>query len=276
MPEHARPSAAHLALSGLVCGLARQAGLALIGVMLGLAPLAALAGTERMDRLGPFAFQSDGASQLGTPYTVDVRTDGVLRIAYRAPHAHCSALRLHVSVDERVAAVSALVGPGQRSEVMDLGRRTPDVHSVSIQAEGIPGGCNTGNLHSWGGTFEIWTSGSNAGPYLPKFADPGEIFLEVERINTGDGVGRTGSHIGTDGVVRLYGTTRAQHFSPPPVSDDDVYGIDWLYAKYAVAAGATMSSFGRSVNADGFWAASVVFAAQWGANPGSLQISTCP
>ena len=208
------------------------AAVTLVGVMLALATLPALAGAERMDRAGPFAFRSDDEGQWASPYTVDIRTDGVLRIAYRAPRAHCSALRVHVSVDESVAAVSAPVGPGQRSEVMDLGRRAPGMHFVSIQPEGVPGGCNTGNLKSWGGTFQIWTSGPDAGPHAPRFADPGEIFLEVERINTGDGVGRTGVHIGVDGAVRLYGTTRSQYFSPPAVSDDDVYGLDWLYGKY--------------------------------------------
>jgi hypothetical protein len=39
-------------------------------------------------------------------------------------------------------------------------------------------------------------------------------------------------HIGVDGVVGLYGTTRAQFFSPPAVSDDELYGRDWLHSKY--------------------------------------------
>ena len=43
-----------------------------------------------------------------------------------------------------------------------------------------------------------------------------------------------------------------------------------------VAAGANMQRFGRSGNADGFWASNAVFAASSGVNSGALQISTWP
>ena len=48
----------------------------------------------------------------------------------------------------------------------------------------------------------------------------------------------------------------------------------WAYPRSRVAAGAIMQRFGRSGNADGFWASNTVFAANPGMNSRLLQTST--
>jgi hypothetical protein len=209
------------------------AGAALTALALTVAAPPAWPVDLRVDQLGPFTNESDGSGQRSsTPYTPDIRTDGVLRIAYRAPRAHCSAVRVRVSVDDRPAVVSAPVDPGQQSEVLDLGPQTPGVHALAVHAEGVPGGCNTGRLLSWGGTLLAWTSGPDAGPVVAEAAPLGDVVFEIERISYEYGFSYRGEYIPADGAVYLYGTHRRRPLVPPPASDDGYYGIDWLLAKY--------------------------------------------
>jgi hypothetical protein len=64
-------------------------------------------------------------------------------------------------------------------------------------------------------------------------------------------------------------------FSNLPPTFANSFTRSWRSA-IRVAAGANMQRFGRSGNADGFWASNAVFAASSGVNSGALQISTWP
>ena len=47
------------------------------------------------------------------------------------------------------------VGPGESNGGYEI-PVDPGLKQVAIQAEGIPGGCNTGSVSAWGGTLRIW------------------------------------------------------------------------------------------------------------------------
>lgn len=76
-----------------------------------------------------------------------------VRIEFTANNGHCSDIIAKVRVDGQAVA-GIIVGPGERDGgvVVPLG---PGRHVFSIGAEGLPGGCNTGRLASWGGTVHI-------------------------------------------------------------------------------------------------------------------------
>lgn len=205
---------------------------AAIGLLVGPPPV--LAGAGRVDQLGPFVRASDGAGEISSvPYSVDVRTDRELRVMYRAPHAHCSALRVRLTVDAGAAVASDPVTPGSQSGVIDLGPLDPGVHTLIVTAEGIRGGCNQGVLRSWGGTLVAWTSGPDAGPVLPGTIDLGDVVFESELTNWARGFRLHGRFVATGGVVRDYDRSGGVvPVAAPPVAEDGYYGVDWLAARY--------------------------------------------
>ncbi|WP_142386792.1 hypothetical protein [Mycobacterium hubeiense] len=82
------------------------------------------------------------------PDTVNVR--------FTASPNHCSDINAKISLDNTQEQVIRL-GPGESTGVLQFTKRPfPGNQGVFITAEGIPGGCNTGSLSSFGGTVEIW------------------------------------------------------------------------------------------------------------------------
>jgi len=82
------------------------------------------------------------------------------------PAGHCSAVRLHVTLDGKNIGITSFLGwndghsidPEGRSLLAQLlsNRELPaGTHTIALKAEGTPGGCNTGNLVRWGGTLKI-------------------------------------------------------------------------------------------------------------------------
>ena len=65
---------------------------------------------------------------------------------------HCSDIIAHVFIDG-VEVGSDLLEPGETTPEFPLEDLQP--HTVGIQAEGIPGGCNTGHVDAWGGTLHF-------------------------------------------------------------------------------------------------------------------------
>ena len=65
---------------------------------------------------------------------------------------HCSDIIAHVFIDG-VEVGSDLLEPGETTPEFPLEDLQP--HRVGIQAEGIPGGCNTGHVDAWGGTLHF-------------------------------------------------------------------------------------------------------------------------
>jgi hypothetical protein len=108
---------------------------------------------------GSFNVRSTGTGQLSSDsYRVNVTTGGVLQVKYLAPRMHCSKVKIHFFVDHGEKALSGAIAPGESAGYFDLGPVPTGRHEVSLQAEGVPGGCNTGRLISWQGSITVWTS----------------------------------------------------------------------------------------------------------------------
>lgn len=77
------------------------------------------------------------------------------RIAVRFTMApHCSDVRVYISVDGGGERVSPFLG--SREATRDYGFRVSDgPHRVQVRAEGRRGGCNHGQLSTWGGTLLV-------------------------------------------------------------------------------------------------------------------------
>ena len=102
---------------------------------------------------------SPSSGQLCTPIpTVTVSTGSVLLVEFIASPGHCSAIKAHLLVDSLELYVSPALGPGVSTGIQDLGPVSAGSHTVGVQAEGVVGGCNAGDLVSWAGTLNITTA----------------------------------------------------------------------------------------------------------------------
>jgi hypothetical protein len=80
----------------------------------------------------------------------------IVNVRFTASRNHCSDIIAKISVDNTQEKAIRL-GPGQSTGVLQFDKRPfPGNQGVFITADGIPGGCNTGSLSSFGGTVEIW------------------------------------------------------------------------------------------------------------------------
>jgi hypothetical protein len=76
-----------------------------------------------------------------------------VRLDFTANSSHCSDMIANVIVDG-IWVGGIVVGPGEKDGgiVVPL---TAGTHTIGVQGEGLPGGCNTGRLDSWGGTLHV-------------------------------------------------------------------------------------------------------------------------
>lgn len=131
---------------------------AMIAAATGFAALA-LAGTasaEVIDRnIGVADCQQPQTQMCNPAQSVSFTTDGPFMVEFEASGNHCSDMVAHVAVDGNPWS-SNVVGSGQRDGgyFVETG---PGTHTVGVQAEGIPGGCNEGFVGSWAGTLHIET-----------------------------------------------------------------------------------------------------------------------
>jgi len=86
---------------------------------------------------------------------------------------------------------------------VDDGPVSSGVHHIAFQAEGVPGGCNTGTLSSWSGSVTIETSLA-----WPSARDPADALGTVVFASTvtsfGWGYHSAGCYIAADGTVYAY------------------------------------------------------------------------
>lgn len=73
-------------------------------------------------------------------------------VSFTANSNHCSDIIAHIFIDG-VEWGSDLLEPGETTPDFPLEDLQP--HTVGVQAEGIPGGCNTGKVDAWGGTLHF-------------------------------------------------------------------------------------------------------------------------
>jgi hypothetical protein len=95
---------------------------------------------REFETYGPFVVQSDSKGQLSSAiYTIVVRTDGVLKVNYLAPRAHCSSLKMHFLLDGVLRTVSDAVSPGHATGYLDLGPAAHGVrHTLSLTDKDVP------------------------------------------------------------------------------------------------------------------------------------------
>lgn len=99
--------------------------------------------------------QPPGQQKCPTVPSVSFDHEGApgVRIAFTANSSHCSDMIANIIVDGMWVG-GIVVGPGERDGgiVVPL---TPGPHTIAVEGEGLPGGCNTGRLDSWGGTVHV-------------------------------------------------------------------------------------------------------------------------
>ena len=90
------------------------------------------------------------------PYRQRVRVPSggrVTAVRYTPTEGHCSPVRIHVLLDGREIGVTGFVDPDEESELRLFSKPIRKGSVVlGYRAEGKIGGCNTGQLASWGGT----------------------------------------------------------------------------------------------------------------------------
>lgn len=78
-----------------------------------------------------------------------------IKLEFTASPRHCSDIIAHAYFDGQEWG-SQIARPGESD---GGGYEIPSdygLHKVAYQAEGVPGGCNTGRLDSWGGTMRVY------------------------------------------------------------------------------------------------------------------------
>jgi hypothetical protein len=192
--------------------------------MLGLVlAVPSLAAEDDFKTYGPIAVHSNGDGELSTGiYTINVTTTGTLMVNYVAPRTHCSSLRMHFLLDGHEKSISGDIAPGQRTGFVDLGPVSPGSHVVGLQAEGIPGGCNTGRTLAWEGSAEVWTTLPAGDKSLPLSMELGDVFFDVSFVNYAWGFNSHGTLVTADGLIFGYEVGRdgaASTFQPTANGD---------------------------------------------------------
>jgi hypothetical protein len=182
-----------------------RSSFALLG-LLGLAFAAhSAAGNDDFHTYGPIAVHSDGDGELSTGiYTINATTTGTLMVNYAAPRTHCSSLRMHFLLDGHEKIISGDIAPGQRTGFVDLGPVSPGTHVVGLQAEGIPGGCNTGKTLAWEGDAEVWTTLPPSDKAYQPDKELGDVFFDVSFVKRAGGVSSHGTLVTADGFIFSY------------------------------------------------------------------------
>ena len=106
--------------------------------------------------------------QCDVPFRVTIETASVLKVGITVLPETCSSTNNYVSVDGDEdtfggtfigrAGYSAIGDDSRTIPPYDLGPVESGSHTLDIWVEGIPGGCNQGQLFAWGGTLTVITS----------------------------------------------------------------------------------------------------------------------
>jgi len=95
--------------------------------------------------------------QTGTQ--IDGLRNRSIKVEFTANANHCSDMIAHVWISGDGPARewgSNVVHPGQSDGGYEIPLGNSFFHRIDIQAEGVPGGCNTGSVSAWGGRLRIW------------------------------------------------------------------------------------------------------------------------
>lgn len=173
------------------------------GFVLGLLPAAGICAGQ-VQTFAPFMMPSDGLGELASSrYEFTADTTSRLEVRYQAPSEHCASLRLHLFVDGHHVLDTPPIAPAEQTHFMDLGPVTAGSHQVSLRAEGIKGGCNTGRVTAWGGRVTVWTSATDGLPEIDS-RYLGAVVFEVEYENFAWGYQHAGRYITAAGDIVGY------------------------------------------------------------------------
>jgi len=87
-----------------------------------------------------------------TPITVGAA--GPIQLSFTFAPTACSGVEVIMSVDSTPVFTTAFLTPGQNA-TFTTGSISAGAHTVTLQAIGEVGGCNTGNLVTWAGTLTV-------------------------------------------------------------------------------------------------------------------------
>lgn len=109
---------------------------------------------------GAFLVTCTGTGQLcEPPFALGVgdpgRTITLTKFVYTASSSHCSAGRLHVSLDGVEIGRMRFVVGRERSVLRKRVKLRPGGHVLAFQFEGRSGGCNVGFVSGWGGEIQV-------------------------------------------------------------------------------------------------------------------------
>lgn len=101
----------------------------------------------------------DGIEYWPTKTQFFARTPAI-KVEFTANQNHCSDMIAHVWIAgggyDGSEWGSNIVHPGQTDGGYEIPINESGLHQIGVQAEGVPGGCNTGSVSAWGGTLRIW------------------------------------------------------------------------------------------------------------------------
>lgn len=111
--------------------------------------------TEECNAVGAGQFCPADPTNYWPTKTQFYARNGSIKVDFTANPNHCSDMIAHVFINGKQWG-SNIVHPGQSDGGYEIPIDRAGLQQIAIQAEGVPGGCNTGALSAWGGTLRIW------------------------------------------------------------------------------------------------------------------------
>lgn len=111
-----------------------------------------------LQELGSKGIECTSNGQLCKPRReeqIEVKEDGILYAEYIVPPGHCSTVIIYFYVDNKLKGREEYQIDNYKSVKKDLGFITKGTHTLALEAKGVTGGCNKGELNSWGGEVNI-------------------------------------------------------------------------------------------------------------------------
>lgn len=114
-----------------------------------------------------FTVTCDNSGQLCSPIfftSVTVEAPSLLEVQYTAASTHCASVRIHFWLNGDKIYTSDFLGWSgvdslpRATGFVKLGLVPAGKHSLGLQGEGQVGGCNNGDVGSWGGVYALRVS----------------------------------------------------------------------------------------------------------------------
>ena len=198
-------------LSNAIMTIPRGFRLVGVGAMLIMLVVAAGFGTNLITGNNHYAFAQEDQEEITTnydtglilcnsndntpqqcdiPFRVTIETASILKVGITVLPETCSSTNNYVSIDGDedtfggtfigTAGYSAIGDDTRTIPAYDLGPVESGSHTLDIWVEGIPGGCNQGQLFAWGGTLTVITSEAPTEDTIPPdIAVPQDMTVEA-------------------------------------------------------------------------------------------------